>query len=213
MLKRESLRRRRPFRNPQPRILIVCEGTETEPGYFWNLRHKERSLIDLDIKPGGVPKTLVERAVYLKRVAEKQSKSQRDANLQYDHVWCVFDVDEHPNVNDAKQQARDNGVDLAISNPCFEIWLLLHFQDQRSHIDRFALHSECVKYLPMYEKKVPFEKVHANYEDAVQRTQALDAWQKSRGCQELNPWTGVQRLTELIRTFGRSRAFAISTQD
>jgi hypothetical protein len=30
-------------------------------------------------------------------------------------VWCVFDVDIHPNLPEAKQQARDNGLSLAIS--------------------------------------------------------------------------------------------------
>jgi hypothetical protein len=125
--------------------------------------------------------------------------------LRYDHVWCVFDVDEHPHIPDAKQQARDNGIELAISNPCFELWLLLHFQDQRSCIDRSALHHECVKHLPEYEKRIPFAKVHPNYQEAVRRAHALRAWQESRGCAEdTNPWTVVHELTELIFRHGRN---------
>ena len=41
-----------------------------------------------------------------------------------------FDVDEHPGISDAKQMARASGIKLAISNPCFELWLLLHFREQ-----------------------------------------------------------------------------------
>ena len=63
MPRRDDLRRRRPFRNPLPRILIVCEGPRTEPGYFNELHHMDRIPIELEISPGGVPKTLVERAV------------------------------------------------------------------------------------------------------------------------------------------------------
>jgi hypothetical protein len=205
MSKRDGLRRRRPFRNPLPRILIVCEGTRTEPGYFSALHHTERIPIVLVISPGGVPKTLVERAVELKNAAEKDARSREDENLLYDHVWCVFDIDEHPAVLDAKQQARDNGIDLAISNPCFELWILLHFQDQRAHIDRAVVQRQCAKYLPDYEKKVPFNKLHPKYDEAVQRALALDAWQQTRRAEGSNPSTGIHKLTEKIKGFGQSR--------
>ena len=204
MSRRDGLRRRRPFRNPLPRVLIVCEGTRTEPGYFHDLRHTERIPIELEISPGGVPKTLVERAVELKNTAKKDAKSAQDENLLYDEVWCVFDIDEHPAVPDAKQQARDNGIELAISNPCFELWILLHFRDQRAHIDRAVVQRDCAKYLPDYEKAVPFVKLHPNYEEAVKRALDLDAWQQTRGSEGSNPSTRVHKLTEKIKGFGRS---------
>ena len=205
MSKNNSLRRRRPFRDPLPRILIVCEGTRTEPGYFKEFRHKERIPIDLEISPGGVPVTLVHRAVELKRTAEKEARTRRDENLLYDQVWCVFDIDEHPGVPEAQEQARANGIDVAISNPCFELWMLLHFRDQRAHIDRAVVHRECAKHLPGYEKDVPFAKLHPNYVEAVRRAYELEAWQQSRGCEGSNPWTAIHKLTENIRSFGRSR--------
>jgi hypothetical protein len=204
MPRRDGLRRRRPFRNPLPRILIVCEGTRTEPGYFNELRHTERIPIDLEIRRGGVPKTLVERAVELKNAAKKDAKTRQDVNLLYDEVWCVFDIDEHPAVPDAKQQARDNGIELAISNPCFELWILLHFRDQRAHIDRAVVQRDCAKYLPDYEKAVPFAKLHPNYEEVVKRALDLDAWQQTRGGEGSNPSTGVHKLTEKIKSFGRN---------
>ncbi len=50
--RRDILRRRRPFRSPGLRFLIVCEGTKTEPGYFREMRNLERSLIELTLSPG-----------------------------------------------------------------------------------------------------------------------------------------------------------------
>lgn len=41
----------------------------------------------------------------------------------------------HPGLTDAIEQARQNGIWLAISNPCFELWLVLHFQDQSAWLD------------------------------------------------------------------------------
>jgi len=64
-----------------------------------------------------------------KKTAEANSRREKEVNLLYNSVWCVFDVDDHPRVADARQMAADNGIELAISNPCFELWLLLHFRD------------------------------------------------------------------------------------
>jgi hypothetical protein len=206
MSKRDSLRRRPAFRSPQPRFLIVCEGTRTEPGYFKEKRHLDRSLVDLDLSPGGVPKTLVERAVEMKRAAQRRAKSEKDGNLDYDEVWCVFDIDEHPFVEEAKQQARVNQINTVISNPCFELWMLLHFRDQRAYIDRAQVQHECRRYLPNYEKDPPTGALSPRYDDAVARATDLDVWQASRDCEGENPSTGVYRLTERIKELGRPRA-------
>nr|WP_236684662.1 RloB family protein [Ferrimicrobium acidiphilum] len=55
-----------------------------------------------------------------------------------DEFWCVFDVEwpqNHPHLRDAIEQARQGGIELAISNPCFELWLILHFQDHGSWLN------------------------------------------------------------------------------
>jgi hypothetical protein len=201
--KRDSLRRRRPFRPPRPRFLIVCEGTQTEPGYFREIRHLEQSIIELELSPGGEPKALVERAVEKKKTAERTAKSQQDENHCYDQVWCVFDIDEHRLVPEAKQQARENGIELAVSNPCFELWALLHFRDQRAHIERGPLHHECKQYIPGYDKRLPTAQLIPLLDDALRRARDLDQWQASRGCDGENPSTGVYRLMERIRKMGR----------
>ena len=205
MRKGSSLRRRPSFRKTLPRILIVCEGKSTEPAYFQETRHLEKTPIELDIHPGGVPKTLVERAVALKRLASRTAKRQKDQNQTYDHIWCVFDVDEHPFLAESKQQAKANQLEVAVSNPCFELWALLHFRDQRAHIERDPLHSECKVFIPGYEKKLPASKLLPLYGDALRRAQELDAWQRSRGCDGTNPSTGVYRLTEQIKSHPRGK--------
>jgi hypothetical protein len=205
MKRRDNLRRRRPLRQPHPRILIVCEGTRTEPRYFREMRHRERIPVDLEIDPGGTPKTLVERAVASKKTAERQAKSGKDRNSLYDEVWCVFDVDEHPFLAEARQQATDNHLSLAISNPCFELWVLLHFEDQRAHIERGQVQHQCREHLPRFEKEVPGETLAPLYVDAMRRARELDAWHESRGTAGENPSTGVYKLTERIKAIAERR--------
>jgi hypothetical protein len=167
------------------------------------MRVLERSVIVLDLRHGGEPKALVKQAVRLKKEAAAKARSHEDDNLEYDQVWCVFDVDQHALLLEAKQQARDSGIEVAISNPCFELWALLHFRDQRAHIKSGKLHLECKKYMPEYEKRLPTSQLHPLCDDALKRARELDRWQSSRGCQGDNPSTGVYKLMEQIRAAGK----------
>lgn len=204
-LRARPLHRRRPSLDPRPRILVVCEGRVTEPEYFDGLRREEENrLVDVRIdNEGGAPKTIVERAANVKKNSEEEARRARDENLKYDEVWCVFDVDEHPKLPDARQQARDNGIKLAVSNPCFELWLLLHFCEQNAHVERKAVVKLLKTHLRDYHKHVPFEALREGYSDAVQRARQLDRRHIEVGAEGDNPSTNVYLLTERIREFGR----------
>jgi len=179
----------------------VCEGRVTEPDYFRALGRRERiKLIEVVVNDeGGVPKTLVERAVQLKKSADREARRMNDRFLRYDEIWCVFDIDAHPNVAQAKQQARDNTILLAVSNPCFEVWILLHFQDQRGHVERHTVQGICRGHIPGFVKSVPFSALDGRYEEAVARATALEKWQIECGRAGGNPSTDVHKLTERIR--------------
>ncbi len=200
------LRRRKPTLDPRPRVLVVCEGEKTEPTYFDGLAHEEEvRLLQVEIvKSGGVPKTVVERAVAMKRAARAEAKRQRDANLDYDEVWCVFDVDDHPHLREALDQAKANSIEIALSNPCFELWIVLHFQDQRAHIERKKLQHLCRGYMPRYIKVAAYADLKHLYETAVARARALAKWQEEQDRVAANPSTGVYLLTERLRGLGRA---------
>lgn len=209
-----SLRRRPSRLEPRPRILIVCEGTQTEPTYFEGLKKEEAvRLVEIVVEDsGGVPKTLVARAAKLKRDAEKLSKRRRDNTLRYDEVWCVFDIDAHPGVSEAKIQARDNGIALAISNPCFELWILLHFQDQTAHIERSDAQRACRRHLKTFKKAVAYSDLRDGYEEAVGRAVELDKQQERNAQEGANPTTWVYRLTERLRELSRAEVLRKSTR-
>ena len=201
----DNLRRRKWFVEPRPLVLVCCEGGVTEPSYFNGLKREGHNrLLDIEVRPAGPnPKTLVDYAVEKKQEAERKARREKDDNLKYDEVWCVFDVDLHEHIPEAKQKAGANKVELAISNPCFELWLLLHFQDQRAHTERHHVQSACRGHMPGYDKEVPFELVFPHYREAVERAAELEHWQETRGCAGENPSTGVHRLTERIMELGR----------
>ena len=136
-----SLRRQVGVRTPMRTFLVFCEGEKTEPAYLKALK-RERSVRDVasvDIRvdegtSGSVPLTLVEAA------AKARARSPAEDG-EIDEVWCVFDVEwpqNHPNLKRALVLARESGVRVAVSNPCFELWLALHFEDQTAGLDTAA---------------------------------------------------------------------------
>jgi hypothetical protein len=200
------LKRRAPRLAPRPRILVICEGEKTEPGYLNSLRITEKiRLIEIEIvEAAGVPKTIVERAVRKKREAKKRATREGDSSQQYDEVWCVFDVDAHPNLAEALQQAHANEIQVALSNPCFELWVLLHFQNQTAWIDRHAALSACRLYIRNYDKKVSYAETRDRYPEAAARAQALDAQQRRNSQLGENPTTWVYKLTERLLDLSRA---------
>ena len=193
--------RRPPFRDRKPVILVVTEGKVTEPEYLDGFaRATKNPRVKIEVVGGvGVPKTIVEHAKEKKREADKRARREKDDNLSYDQVWCVFDIDAHPNIPDAKQMALDNGFELAVSNPCIELWLWLHFADQPGAQHRHDLQGMMKKHIPKYNKHVDFSHFASGYDDAAQRASRLDKDAKLVNEEGRNPTTGVWQLTKSIR--------------
>lgn len=201
MRQRSDLRRRPAFREPRRRILVVCEGEVTEPKYFRGLRRSFRNAaVEIEIDDQhGTPKTLVEHAARRKKQAAREAARQKDTFLAYDEVWCVCDVDDHPLLADAKQQARDNGISLAISNPCFELWALLHFHRQTAAEPRQRIRQLLKAHIPDYDKELPTPRLIPLLEQAMERARHLEHLAELAGVPGKNPSTGVHLLVERIR--------------
>ncbi len=192
--------RRPAFRAPRKKLLIVCEGANTEPDYFKQFAEVHRdAIVDVDLAPErGVPLSVVREAKRLKNQAISAAKREGDPYLRYDSVWCVFDVDEHPNVPEALAMARRNGLKVAVSNPCFELWLILHLRETPGMIHRHSAQAMLKTFLPGYDKKVDYKDYRDGYERAVERARRLDKLATDVGEAGRNPTTGVYKLTEAI---------------
>ncbi|MEU7477330.1 RloB family protein [Lentzea sp. NPDC042327] len=157
-------------------LLVVCGGQRTEPDYFKGMARTRGVRLKV--------RTKVESPENLVRYA----KSIFTAD-EYDGVWCVVDVDEF-DVEAARRAAERADVELAVSEPCFELWLLLHFRDHRAHIDDGSAACRLVqKHVPGYDKKLDYAAFDHGVEMAVTRARELGPG---------NPSTGVWRLVEVL---------------
>ena len=196
-----KIARREPFKDAKPVVLVICEGG-TEKEYLDGLvdaNKNSRVKVEV-IGHEGVPKTVVQYAKKRKKENQKRALREKDDNLEFDAVWGLFDVDAHPNIPDAQQMARDNGIRLAISNPCFELWLYLHFADQPGIQHRHEMQRLLKEHVPAYDKHIKYSTFASNYKQAVSRARQLENLADADGDQGRNPNTGVWRLTEDIAT-------------
>ena len=117
---RDSFFRHKARYAAQPRVLVICEDTKSSRSYLQDASQYFRANVHVEIVHSGYtdPKGIVEAA--LKRVKEFES------------LYCVVDRDTHENFDAAMRLSRTSGkITMIVSHPCFEYWLLLHFNESR----------------------------------------------------------------------------------
>ncbi|WP_436520849.1 RloB family protein [Actinoplanes sp. HUAS TT8] len=179
-------------------IAIVCEGKKTEGLYFNGIRREFR-IATAQLK-------VMELGFDPLRLVQEAESFQRN----YDQVWAVFDVEApgahaipHARLNQALDRAARTGIRCAVSNPCFELWLLLHFQAQTAYVNNEAVRQKIRKCPCGYDdKSFEFAKVWPHHGTALRNAESLDARQVANGAEipDRNPWTSVHELvTQLLK--------------
>lgn len=202
----KQLARKKSKRAPYDKVLIVCEGTKTEPYYFTDARnhHKINTLNIIIEGTGKDPLTLVQRAKQLYQEQERLGDP-------YDRVYCVFDKDEHTTYQQAidliKKATPKAKWFVVTSVPCFEYWLLLHFNYTTQPYYPVtglsaskAVVNELKKYIPNYEKGASdiYSLLIDQVEIAINHAQGAGK-DVARNATD-NPSTLVHKLVEYIRT-------------
>ncbi len=192
MARNRELRRRGPRRETPPRFFLVCEGRNTEPGYFKALKPLFPR-VRIEIEPGaGDPFA----------IAGKCARRSREAEPR-DRVWAVFDRDTHERFEEALDLCREGGVRVARSNPCFEVWPILHIQEYDAPGDSRAAQAELARLRPDYDrsraKTLDFDDLVERVEEAEARAETGLRRREDEGDPCGNPSTTVGHLTREIR--------------
>ncbi|MCY3850206.1 MAG: RloB family protein [Acidimicrobiaceae bacterium] len=182
-------------------IKVFAEGAVTEYEY---LRHCERRSSEATFhwgEYGMAPMTLVDRA--REDVRRSRRSARRHGSPDFDEIWCVFDMDNHPDIPKALFEARQSNIHVALSNPCFELWLVLHCEDQNAFIERKTVQRRASDLGLIKGKRIPteaLELLEENYEEAKRRAKHLIALHEGNGTKpQSNPSTDIWRLVDRIR--------------
>lgn len=161
---------------------MVCGGEKTEVDYLAGLRQRFRARVTVKPK-GDSPLKLVGYA----------SRLMGQYPEEFDEAWCVVDVDEF-DIEAATSQAAKLGIELAVSNPCFEFWLLLHFRDPCGPAKACReIAGHLAKCLNGYDKtRLNFAHFAPFVSVAIERARKIAPGS--------NPSTGVWRLVDKFMT-------------
>ena len=203
-MSRHTFDRKQPKFAQKKRFLIVVEGAVTECQYFNAIRTLRRiSTANIKVIPPGPtsPIEIVEKAIQLR----KKSSHSGDP---YDEVWCVFDAEAkltqttRPGYADALIRANQQKVKVANSNPCFELWILLHHEDCTAWIASHAVQQSCSRLNLVDGKQIrDVDQILRLHDTARQRAIVLTAMHDRNGTNNpvnRNPESTVYKLTEAI---------------
>lgn len=207
MRKKPDLTRKLQKRLPKKKLYIFSEGANSEPIYFKAYaRFSASNLIEVICEKGqGVPRTLLERAK-AKRSTIK-SKRYIQENGDDDQVWIVFDRDEHPGVREVLSESNEAGINVAYSNPCFEVWLILHVadydRDEHRHLTQRFCESVCAGYTSDSRKAPDMEALLSKVFEAEVRAKELLQRRTEDGGGA--PLTTAFKLTQAIRGYAQGQ--------
>lgn len=159
-------------------FLVICEGRKTERIYFKDFRTRNNG-IRIE-----APHCSSTDPLNLTRFANKM-RAVYDIDLKIgDRVWCVFDVDRNNDemIKKAYKEAGKNKIDILLSNPCFELWYLLHFEFSTAYYTPAQAVQKLEKYIPDYRKNLSyFELLKPYLPKAVEHAQELNLFHKRNG--------------------------------
>ena len=128
---------KRPKQELKPVLHIFCEGAKTEPNYLngylerFFSANRRLKVVAIENTKKNTPKQLVEVAIEKKKTCPEG-----------DFFWTVFDRESEQKYPDklhaeAYNNAKGNNISIALSNVCFEAWLLLHFINSSAAYNSF----------------------------------------------------------------------------
>ena len=156
-------------------FLVGVEGTRTECDYFSMFNSAYVHVTPITSREGNSPKKVLSA---LKAAVPRHQL--RDG----DYLWVVIDRDEWPEeeIELCRVWAQDPKESpglckwFSLSNPKFEFWLLLHFEDGLQHTTSKACHDALCAHLSDYDKSL--DRVRSDFCEerisaAIHRAKAL----------------------------------------
>lgn len=173
-------------------IVVAAEGAVTERDYFIGLGEKIHNsrirfkFLEKDQFDGSCPVRVVDQIDKFKR--------NRDT-VKGDQFWVVVDADGPHNwkLVEAEKLCKDKNINLAISNPCFEIWVLFHSLVDAANLSEESKtrildtgKTECCRLInkhaavPANVSAFDFEVLWPSIEDAVRAAKVMDTDSETR---------------------------------
>lgn len=179
-----SKREKAPIKRMRRIILVICEG-ETEVGYINLVKKWYKSPVRIV--------SHIEGTKITQSLVEKRARELKISPFDKVDTFLMYDMD----VAAVNKKVMACKAEPLLSNPCFEIWLLLHAKDQKSALCSDAVLKELKKsasvwsnYNKAYYTATQQAYLKEHLGKAISRAKQLKDFQ--------NPSTRIYKLLEIL---------------
>jgi hypothetical protein len=124
-LKRRPLRRIEGILRDTKLFIIACDDTYAPAQYFEN---HGSTRVQVHVVPAPENRSAARHVLAALEDIEFENGDERWLLLDTDHMLKPSHL---PGFTNTIRKARQKNINVAISRPCFEVWLLLHHRDER----------------------------------------------------------------------------------
>lgn len=198
-------RGRGPQRRRKRRYLVVTNGEVTEPEY---LRGLESELDDVVVEIRPVRRDPAGLAKYAKDLVGKERMANSGRGVDgFRRTFVITDVDESTvrSFQNADRICKDSGIELIISNPCFEVWLIDYEMVCPEGFTQTRIVEHKAKQMGLVggagDKNIDYEKLRGRHESACKNASVHNARKRQQRRQRLDtvdfgPWTDMPVIAE-----------------
>jgi hypothetical protein len=209
----KQLERKQGRRASYDRILIVSEGSKTEPNYFNEIRANYRlHTANVEVRHSELGTAPIQVVQYAQELFEHGDRHKNIQRRAFEKVFSVFDRDNHDSYFDAlrlaesldgklRNDAKQPVVFQAVASvPSFELWLLLHFEDVQAPLHRDEVMHRLKLHMSNYEKgaRKAFASTRIHLAVATERAERLA--KRFNADTDPEPFTAIARLVALLTT-------------
>lgn len=182
-------------------IVVAAEGeNKTELTYLKEFNRRQKEYRIIPAKGNNTdPENLIEDA--------KKSAIRESLDFSFgDRAIAVFDTDvgKEQCIRKAVEKAKRENVEVYLSNPCFEVWLLLHFKySTKSYYSSAEVVDDLRNVWKDFEKNMSsFGCLEDCIKQAIENAEKLEKYNLEmhlkRDTVTFNPGTDVHKLIKMI---------------
>lgn len=198
-----QIERNRRNRKTKENVLFEFEGNnKTEEIYFRNYQKRTnpyniKFAYGHDTNPVGMVKSLI-----------NYMKDEDISEENGDKIYCVFDgdidINKQKRIDEAIKLAEENGIEIIMSIPSFELWYRLHYSyTSKIYTSNKELVNDLKNYIPNYEKNIDiYSIIKDKTMIAIENSKKLEKEQINLGktINNINctPYTSVYKPVEYM---------------
>lgn len=199
-------RTRRPHKQKRT-ILIATEGkNKTERLYFEHFNNRNNNYVLVFAKGNTTDPVNMVKALI------NEMKTREINTSLGDEVFCVFDTDgiesKNKQIKESLTLAEEHGIQIIASTPCFEVWILCHYENSTAALTSKKAIKQVQYYLKKYDKNYDvYPEIKDKTENAIKNAKIKEQYHLNQSrninLSEANPSTQVYKIITSLQKLSK----------